>query len=331
MFKIAQLNLLCFLCMVMFLSGGCTKKSVHQIRIDGSSTVFPITEAVAEEFQKQNKARVVIGISGTGGGFKKFCAGEVAVIQASRPIKTSEIKSCAQNKIEFIELPIAYDGIVIVVNPQNTWVNDISMMELKKLWEPEAQNRITKWNQIRAQWPDQKINLFAPGVDSGTYDYFTAEIVGKEHSSRGDITSSEDDNVLVQGVAMDKYALGFFGLAYFEENKEKVKALQVMGVTPSFETVAEGKYQPLSRPLFVYVNKTEVKKTAVLDFMKFYLNKGAILAKEVGYVPLTAREYELVKKRFDDQISGSIFTNTKVYQSTKVEHVLIGKVDGFAK
>jgi phosphate transport system substrate-binding protein len=230
------------------------------IAIDGSSTVFPITEAVAEEFQKVNPStKVTIGVSGTGGGFKKFCAGEIAIAGASRPIKPTEEQACAAAKIEYIELPVAYDGLAVVTNAKNTWAKTLTVTELKKLWEPAAQGKITKWNQIRSGFPDKEIHLFGPGVDSGTYDYFTKAIVGEEHKSRGDYTSSEDDNVLVQGVSRDLGGLGFFGLAYYEENKDKLSLVGIDdGVAengkgpmlPTAETVSNGTYQPLARPVF---------------------------------------------------------------------------------
>ncbi len=309
--------------------GACKRQKKSQIRIDGSSTVFPITEAVAEEFQKKNRSRVTIGISGTGGGFKKFCSKEAAIVQASRPITSMEIEICRKNQVEYIELPIAYDGIAVVVHPTNNWVSDISIDELKKIWEPAAQNKITKWNQIRPEWPNQKINLFGPGVDSGTYDYFTEAVVGKAHASRGDVTSSEDDNVLVQGVAMDKYALGFFGLAYYSENKEKLKGLSVAGVLPSFDTVSDGKYRPLSRAIFIYVNKKDAGAADVKAFVQFYLKEGIPLIQEVGYVPLSDKAYELVRIRFDQQVIGSIFSGSGINQSGKVEKILSGDPHGF--
>ena len=198
------------------------------IKVDGSSTVFPITEAVAEEFQKRNpKVKVTVGISGTGGGFKKFCNGETDISDASRPIKESEVGLCNKNGVGYIELPVAYDGLAVMVNPKNTWVTSMTVKELKRLWEPEAQGRIIRWSQIRPGWPDKEIRLFGPGVDSGTYDYFTEAIVGKEHSSRGDFTASEDDNVLVQGIATDPLSLGFFGFAYYEHNKDKLKLVAI--------------------------------------------------------------------------------------------------------
>jgi phosphate transport system substrate-binding protein len=321
--------LLVFLSVCTIYATACKRQASGQIRIDGSSTVFPITEAVAEEFQKSNKSRVTIGISGTGGGFKKFCSKETVIAQASRPITRMEVELCNKNQVEYIELPIAYDGIAVVVHPTNDWVSDISIAELKKIWEPAAQNKITTWNQIRPEWPKQKINLFAPGVDSGTYDYFTEVVVGKAHASRGDVTSSEDDNVLVQGVAMDKYALGFFGLAYYSENREKIKGLSVAGILPSFATVSEGKYQPLSRPIFIYVNKKSASEANTKAFVQFYLKEGLSLIKEVGYAPLSDKAYKLVRKRFDQQVKGSIFSGNEINQSGKIEQILSGDPHAF--
>jgi phosphate transport system substrate-binding protein len=239
--------------------------SASVIRIDGSSTVYPITEAAAEEFQKQNPAKVTIGVSGTGGGFKKFCAGEIAIAGASRPIKETEEQACAAAKIDFVELPVAYDGLAVVVHPKNSWAKSLTVAELKKIWEPTAQQHVMTWSQVRAGWPDRPLQLFGPGVDSGTYDYFTKAIVGTEHKSRGDYTSSEDDNVLVQGVSRDEGGLGFFGLAYYEGNADKLKLVPIDDgiaengrgpVQPSTQTVSDGTYQPLSRPVFLYIAKS---------------------------------------------------------------------------
>ena len=287
------------------------------IAIDGSSTVFPITEAVAEEFQKANQAKVTIGVSGTGGGFKKFCAGEIAIAGASRPIKPTEEQACAAAKIEFIELPVAYDGLAVIANPKNTWAKSLTIAELKKLWEPGAQGKITKWNQIRSSFPDKEIHLFGPGVDSGTYDYFTKAIVGEEHKSRGDYTSSEDDNVLVQGVSRDIGGLGFFGLAYYEENKDKLALVAVDDgvadngkgpIHPTADTVRDGTYQPLSRPVFIYVSRAAAARPEVKAFVDFYLQKGEQLVKDARYVPLPAKAYELAHKRFSNNTSGSMFS-----------------------
>ncbi len=233
------------------------------IRVDGSSTVFPISEAMAEEFKRAHpRVDVSVGISGTGGGFQKFCRGETDISDASRPIRATEMEACKAAGIEFIELPIAYDGLAIAVNPKNSWATAVTTAELKTMWEPGAQGTVTKWSQVRKGWPDREIHLFGAGVDSGTFDYFTEAINGKEKASRGDFTSSEDDNVLVQGVGGDELALGFIPLAYVEQNKEKLKPVPVDdgkadngagAITPTFDTVRDGSYQPLSRPLFIYV------------------------------------------------------------------------------
>jgi phosphate transport system substrate-binding protein len=298
---------------------GCAKKPQGSefIKVDGSSTVFPITEAVAEEFQKSNpNVRITVGISGTGGGFQKFGTGETDISDASRPIKPSEVELCKQNGIEYIELPVAYDGLAVVIHPQNTWAKSITVAELKKLWRPEAQGKVNKWSDIRSDWPNEEIHLFGPGVDSGTYDYFTAATVGTEHSSRGDFTSSEDDNVLVQGISTDKCALGFFGLAYYEENRDKLRLLPVDDeddsngkgpVAPSLETVANGTYQPLSRPIFIYVSTKSLNRPEVAEFVKFYLANAAKLVKEVGYIPLSPQAYSLAQTRVDKRMTGSIF------------------------
>ncbi len=273
------------------------------IKVDGSSTVFPITEAVAEEFRtEQPKVKVTIGISGTGGGFKKFSRGETNISDASRPIKDKEKKACAENNINYIQLEVAYDGLAVLVNPQNDWVDSFTIEELKKIWEPAAQGKIMKWNQIRPEWPDKEIHLFGPGVASGTYDYFTEAIVGKSGSSRGDFTASEDDHVLVQGIAGDKYSLGFFGLAYYAENKDKLTLIGVHNgekiVKPTLETVSNGTYRPLSRPLFIYVNSTSVKRPDVVEFVNFYIDNAAELSKDVGYIPLPKENYTIQKENF---------------------------------
>jgi phosphate transport system substrate-binding protein len=301
------------------------------IAIDGSSTVFPITEAVAEEFQKANAAKVTIGVSGTGGGFKKFCAGEIAIAGASRPIKPTEAEACTASKIEFIELPVAYDGLAVITNPKNTWAKTLTVAELKTLWEPGAQNKLTKWSQIRTGFPDKEIHLFGPGVDSGTYDYFTKAVVGEEHKSRGDYTSSEDDNVLVQGVSRDVGGLGFFGLAYYEENKDKLSLVGIDDgndtngkgpILPTAQTVSDGTYQPLSRPVFIYVSKAAAARPEVKAFVDFYLTKGEQLVKDARYVPLPAKAYELAHKRFNETRTGSIFAGGGSQIGVTVEALL---------
>ena len=273
------------------------------IKIDGSSTVFPVTEAVAEEFRAvQPKVKVTIGVSGTGGGFKKFSRGETNLSNASRPIKDKEIAACKENNITYLELEVAYDGLAVLVNPENDWVDNFTVEELKKIWEPAAQGVIMKWNQIRPEWPNEEIHLFGPGVASGTYDYFTEAIVGKSGSSRGDFTASEDDHVLVQGIAGDKYSLGFFGLAYYSENKDKLTLIGVNNgeevVKPTLETVSNGTYSPLSRPLFVYVNSTSVKHPEVVEFMNFYIDNAGELAEDVGYISLPSELYVTQKEHF---------------------------------
>jgi phosphate transport system substrate-binding protein len=292
------------------------------IKIDGSSTVYPITEAVAEEFQKKYKdIKVTVGISGTGGGFKKFCRGETDISNASRPIKKSEIELCAQNNIEYIEIPVAYDALSVVVNKQNNWVDNITVEELKKIWEPEAQGKITKWNQIRPNWPDAPLRLFGPGTDSGTFDYFTEVIVGQAGKSRGDYVASEDDNVLVQGVQGDKYALGYFGYAYYVENKDKLKAVPVVNpitgkpVEPSEENIYKGEYVPLSRPLFIYVNLKSLERKEVQDFVDFYIKNAGKLSREVGYVPMPQDFYDVIAERFKRRIKGTAFGGEAKYIS----------------
>jgi phosphate transport system substrate-binding protein len=274
------------------------------ISIDGSSTVYPITEAVAEEFRaEQPGVRITVGISGTGGGFKKFSRGEIDLNNASRPIKNEEAGTARENTISYLELRIAFDGLAVVVNPENSWVDDITVEELRKIWEPAAQGRIRRWSQIRNGWPDEEFHLYGPGVASGTYDYFTEAIVGTSGESRGDFTASEDDNVLVQGIAGDKNALGFFGLAYFEENQDKLKLVGVNAgsgiVKPSIETVKNGTYSPLSRPVFVYVSNIAAKRPEVNAFVKFYLLNAASLVADVGYIPLPDSEYTEQQRKFE--------------------------------
>lgn len=269
------------------------------VMIDGSSTVYPITEAVAEDFQamKKGEIRVTVGISGTGGGFKKFCRAEIDIANASRPIQKAEMEACKAASVEYIELPVAFDALTIAINPKNTWSKTITVAELKTMWEPSAQGKITKWNQINPSWPDEKIKLYGAGADSGTFDYFTEAIVGKAKSSRGDFTASEDDNVLVQGIASDKYSLGFFGFAYYIENQKKVSAAAVDngkgGVIPSAEAVENGSYQPLSRPIFVYVNAQALDKPEVREFINFYMKNAPTLVQEVKFFPLPAEVYQL--------------------------------------
>ena len=287
------------------------------IKIDGSSTVFPITEAVAEEFQteQRGKVNVTVGISGTGGGFKKFVRGEIDIADASRPILTEEMGQAKANGIEYIELPIAFDALTVVVNPQNTWVDHMTVAELKKIWEPEAQGKITHWNQIRPEWPNEKIALFGAGADSGTFDYFTEATVGKAKASRGDYTASEDDNVLVQGVEGNKYALGYLPYAYFAPHSSRMKAVpieweknKVKGpVSPSPENVLAGTYNPLSRPLFIYINRKAMDKPHVKEFVEFYLKSVPTLAREVKYLPLPETAYQMANDRLRALQTGTGF------------------------
>ena len=304
--NITKLILLIGTIIIVSCSGG-NKPESHQlegaIEIDGSSTVYPITEAVAEELRVENpNVRVTIGVSGTGGGFKKFCRVETDISDASRPIKDSEKTICEEAGVGFLELAVAYDGMAVLINPANDWATSITVAELKKIWEPEAQETIMKWNQVRPEWPDKEIHLYGPGVASGTYDYFTEAITGKSGASRGDYTASEDDNVLVHGIVGDQYALGFFGLAYYEENQDKLKLLAVDNgngpILPTAETVENGTYAPLSRPIFIYVNKAAAHREEVQAFVNFYLDIASDLVKDVGYISLPAATYADGKSRF---------------------------------
>ena len=273
--------------------GGGSSAPGSDIRVDGSSTVFVLSEAVAEEFTRSgNRARVTVGQSGTGGGFQKFCRGETDINDASRTIRPPEIEACKANGVDYVEIPVAYDGIAIVVNPRATWIDSISVEELKTTWATEAQRKILRWNQVRPGWPDREIHLYGAGVDSGTYDYFTEAITGKEGASRGDFTASEDDNVLVQGVAGDELGLGFLPFAYYNENQARLKLVPVDNgkgggpIAPSFETIRSGVYSPLSRPLFIYVSEQSRARPEVQQFVDFYVATVGSLAQEVGYVEL---------------------------------------------
>ncbi|MBX2989386.1 MAG: PstS family phosphate ABC transporter substrate-binding protein [Bdellovibrionaceae bacterium] len=287
------------------------------IKIDGSSTVFPITEAMAEEFQtsKKGAVRVTVGISGTGGGFKKFCRGETDVQDASRPISLSEMESCRKAGVKYVELPIAYDAIVVAVNLKNDWMTEAAVPDLKKMWSPEAQGKVTQWDQVNAQWPKEKLKLFGAGSDSGTFDFFTEAIVGKAKSSRGDYTASEDDNTLVMGVANDRFALGYLPLAYYEANKAKLRALpvknaeasaKVKSVLPSRETVENATYY-LARPIFIYVSEASLKKPEVREFTEFYLKNAAEIVPSVKYVALPAKAYTMSLEHAKKNRVGSIF------------------------
>ncbi len=309
---------------------GCGQEEVQTgelagtVSVDGSSTVFPITEAVAEEFQKVNpKVRVTVGISGTGGGFKKFTVAETDINDASRPIKDKEVQVAAQNGVDYVELPVAYDGISVLVNPDNTFVDFLTVEELTKIWQPGSTVKL--WSDIRPEWPAEPIRLYGPGTDSGTFDYFTEAINGKSQLCRADFTASEDDNVLVQGIAGDPGALGFFGYAYYIENTSRLKLVPVDGgngpVAPSVTTINDGSYAPLSRPIFIYVSTAASKRPEVKAFVNFYLDNATQLVSEVGYVPLSTQAYQLAHARFDGQITGSVFAGKKT-AGMKLEDIL---------
>lgn len=285
------------------------------IKIDGSSTVYPITEGVAEDFQKlkKNAIKVTVGISGTGGGFKKLCRGEIDIQNASRPILEKEMIDCKAAGIEYIELPVAFDALTVVANPKNAFLKAITVEELKKMWEPAAQGKIMRWNQINPAWPDAPIKLFGAGSDSGTFDYFTEAINGKAKASRGDFTASEDDNVLVQGVAQDVNALGYFGYAYYAENKTRIRAVPIIekagkpAVLPSEASVIDGSYQPLARPIFIYVNVKALAKPEVREFADYYMKQAAKIAKEVKYVPLPPQAYVIGLEHLAKGKKGTVF------------------------
>jgi phosphate transport system substrate-binding protein len=301
--------------------GFAASAQAQTVKIDGSSTVFPITEAVAEDFQKSKKGavRVTVGISGTGGGFKKFCRGETDISNASRPITKSEMADCKAAGITYLEMPVAYDALTVVINPKNTFLKSATVAEMKKLWEPGAQGKVTKWNQINPSWPDAPVKLFGAGADSGTFEYFTEAIVGKAKSSRGDYTASEDDNVLVQGVSRDVNAIGYFGYAYYAENRDKLKALPIVNdklgkaVEPSGETVVNGTYQPLSRPIFIYINAKSAAKPEVKEFINYFNKNADKLVKEVKYVPLPAKAYS-----YNTETLGKMRVGTKFGGENKV-------------
>jgi phosphate transport system substrate-binding protein len=276
---------------------------------------------------KRGAIKVTVGISGTGGGFKKFCRGETDISDASRPISAKEMKACAEAGIKYVELPVAFDALTVVINPKNSWIKELKVEELKKMWEPGAQAKVTHWNQINPAWPNAPLKLFGPGADSGTFDYFTDAINGKEKASRGDFTASEDDNVLVQGVSRDVNAIGYFGLAYYVENKDKLKAVPIVdkggsrAVSPSLETVMDGTYQPLARPIFIYVSDKALAKPEVREFIEYYIKHAPQLVKEVGYVPLSNEHYQQAARNFASKKLGTGFGG-KSEVGVKVEELL---------
>jgi phosphate transport system substrate-binding protein len=300
------------------------------VKIDGSSTVYPITEAVAEEFQKAKKGtvNVTVGISGTGGGFKKFCRGETDISDASRPITKKEMEACAKEGITYFEMPVAYDALTVMVHPQNPFIKSLTVAELKKIWEPAAQGKVMNWKEVNPAYPDLPLKLYGPGSDSGTFDYFTEAVVGKAKSSRGDFTASEDDNVLVQGISSDKGSIGYFGFSYYIENQKKLKAVAIDsgkgGVLPTPETVDNGTYQPLSRPIFIYVSEKSMAKPEVKEFVEFYMKDAAKLVKEVKYIPLPAKVYSgnlehVAKKKIGTVFGGESDVGIKIEDLMKRE------------
>ena len=309
------------------------------ILVDGSSTVFPITEAVAEEFQNVNSSiNVAVGVSGTGGGFKKFCAGEIYIADASRPIKQSEVDACAAAGIKYVELPVAFDALTVAVNPQNTWASSLTVDELKKIWEAAAEGKIDSWDDVRPGFPNEPLSLYGPGTDSGTFDYFKEAILGKDANgkqieSRADFTASEDDNILVQGIAGSKGALGYFGFAYYLSNQDRIKAVSIVNpktgtaVEPSVANVETNRYVPLSRPLLIYVNADAAafRQTTlgrnIRSFVNYYMDNAGELSAEVGYVPLPQRAYELSFRNFNLRKVGSVFLGRNTV-GLKIEDIL---------
>ena len=302
---------LIFLSVTIF---GSMSVSAEQLRgtvsLDGSSTVFPISEAVAEEFLAvQPRVRVTVGVSGTGGGFKKFLAGEIDINDASRPIKMKEVDKANEMGIGYIELPVAYDGLSVVVNKKNTWVDHLTVAELSKIWQPGR--TVTNWSDVRAGWPEMKIRLYGPGTDSGTFDYFTETINGKSGASRPDYTANEDDNALVQGISGDEGSLGYFGYAYYAANQDKLKLVPIDGgkgpIAPTQTTINNGTYAPLSRPIFIYVRPDALDRKEVRAFVDFYIDSAAMLASEVGYIPLPDAVYARAKKRIEVRELGTAY------------------------
>ena len=284
------------------------------IAVDGSSTVYPITNEIAQEYQliSTKQPEIRINVSGTGGGFRRFCVGETDISNASRPINAEEMATCQENDVEYIELPVAYDALTVVVHPDNDWVNEITTSDLATIWEPNAENRVTKWNQVRSQWPDRPLNLYGPGADSGTFDYFTEAIIGEAEASRTDYFDSEDDTLLVRGVREDLNSLGYFGYSYYEENRGDLKALAIDNgsgaVMPSRDTVRSGEYQPLSRPLLIYVNASALEaKPELREFVEYYLTQGRPSVSVVGSIPLPDEIYNLALKRIENKQTGTVF------------------------
>lgn len=309
----------------------CTQgqsQQIQAIQIDGSSTVYPIADAVAKEFQKKQTTPIPITVqfSGTGGGFKKFCAGETDINNASRPIRSEEIALCDRAGIRYYELPIAFDALTVVIHPQNNWARNLTVAELKKIWEPGAQGKIKRWNQIRPEWPDRPINLYGPGENSGTFDYFTEVIMGTAKASRKDYKASEDDTELVKGISQDSNALGYFGFAYYESNPKQLKALPIDNgqrpVTPSLDTVQRSLYRPLARPLFIYVSFTAAQnKPEVRNFVQFYLENAPKIVADANYIPLPQKGYQLIYRNFYNGKVGTVFAGQAQFDLT-IEELL---------
>ena len=296
----------------LFASLTILSAQAQTVKVDGSSTVYPITEGIAEDYQKSTKVKVTVGISGTGGGFKKFCRNEIDVQNASRPILAKEIDDCKKEGVTFYELPIAFDALTVVINPRNDFVKQLTVEELRKMWEPSAQGKIISWNQINPNFPNRPLKLFGAGSDSGTFDYFTEAVTGKSKASRGDYTASEDDNVLVQGVAADVGALGYFGYAYYAENTKRIKSVPIVNkagqpISPTEASVMNGTYNPLSRPIFIYVNAKSMEKPEVKKFVEYYMRNAAAVAQEVKYVPLPASVYHANLKHIENKRVGTVF------------------------
>lgn len=327
--NISLTNITCLGLSLATLLSGCVSvesQTPQSIKIDGSSTVYPITQAVAEKFKAGDKktADITVNFSGTTGGFRKFCERKTDISNASRPIQSDEMLMCNRYNVRYIELPIAFDALTVVVNKDNNWIENITIAELKKIWEPTAQGKIERWSQVRAGLPDKPINLFGAGKDSGTFDYFTEAIIGQEDVSRTDYVKSEDDDILVQGVSQDPNALGYFGFAYYEKRASELKALAIDSgkgpVMPSHETVVNAQYQPLARPLFIYVNVEKAQNNPVLkDFVEFYLNNAEQIVEEVGYIPLTEEHYHLDKVTFYNGESGTVFEGKSQFDVTLSE------------
>lgn len=290
--KIGVYILVMLMTIVAFSNLGFAQDLKGTIKIDGSSTVYPVTQAMAEEFSYlYPDVRVTVGVSGTGGGMEKFTIGETDINNASREIKPTETAKAEENGIDFTRFTVAYDGITVVINPQNDWAENMTVKELQMIWEPNSS--VKTWSDVRPEWPNEEIELYGPGADSGTFDYFTKAIVGSESESRADYTASEDDNVLVQGVSGDKYSLGYFGYAYYEENQGKLKSVAVNDVKPGPDTIENNEYKPLSRPLYIYVNNESVKRAEVEEFLKFYFENAKEFIPMIGYVPLTSYQNQL--------------------------------------